>query len=615
MSRSRAGTLAVVAGLGGLLSGCGGGDSPTPAGPGDSIPPAVVADLLAVGGAPGVVILTLTAPGDDDTAGRAAGYELRWHPCPADPADWSLWDTRPALPAPGPAGAADTLRVDGLAPDTVAIFRLRTVDEAGNWSGPSNPVIATAADRHDTTPPAAIGDLDRWASDGRSVTLVWSAPGDDGPYGAAAAYACRFAETPVTEENWDAAEAVPLPADLCPGPAGARDRATVTGLAAGSAYWFAVRTRDEAGNWSGVSNSLRAVTERFRTWYVTPDGTGDAATIAIACVDSARPGDVVLLAPGRYTWTNQGAADPRYGMITFLRDQAGFTLRGEAGADQTIIDAERQGRVFFFQGISPGSDVNTTCEGLTITGGDAYQSELGEFDGGGVEIHLCSPTFRNCVFRGNRADYGGGFAQCGVGSPILIDCLFEDNQAEAGGGIGLYTYSSFPEIRGCVLRRNTAALGGGGLYAGRVTLTMTDCLVHGNGTADKGGGLYLVELGAGSRLEGCTVADNAAATGGNLRLAEPSRLTVTRSIFAFATSGGGIRALGANVLAMGCCDVFGNVGGDDLPAGLVDLGDLFALDPLFRAATAGDYTLAPGSPCAPSAAPHGTNCGLIGAPQ
>jgi len=476
---------------------------------------------------------------------------------------------------------------------------------SGDDPSPTGPV--------DSTPPAAIPDLVRWASSDHSVTLAWTAPGDDGREGTAAAYACRYAAAPITDATWEDAQVVPVPDDCAPGPAGSRDRLTVTGLAAATTHWFAVRARDEAGNWSPVSNALDAVTERFRTWYVTPDGTGDAATIAIACTDSAQPGDVVLLAPGRYTWSNQGSEDPRYGMITFLRDQAGFTLRGEAGAPATIIDAEGRGRVFFFQGVTPDANINTTFDGLTITGGDAYQSPLGEEDGGGVEIHVCSPTFQNCVFRGNRASYGGGFAQCGVGSPIFIDCVFEENEAEAGGAIGLWTYDSYPEVRGCVLRRNTASRAGGGLYAGRVTLTVTDCLVHDNTAADKGGGIYLVELGAGSRLTGCTVVRNAAPMGGNLRITEPSALTIERSIVAFAGAGGGIAAFGANDLSVGCCDVFGNTGGDDLPAGYVDLGQNFALDPLFCALADSDFALAPDSPCAPTAAPYGIACGLIGA--
>ena len=78
---------------------------------------------------------------------------------------------------------------------------------------------------------------------------------------------------------------------------------------------------------------------RARTWRISPDGTGDAPTIQ-AGIDSAIAGDVVLLAPGTYTWTQQQATLP-----SMLRLAPGLTLRGEAGAPATILDAESVGRV------------------------------------------------------------------------------------------------------------------------------------------------------------------------------------------------------------------------------------------------------------------------------
>ena len=80
-----------------------------------------------------------------------------------------------------------------------------------------------------------------------------------------------------------------------------------------------------------------------RTWYVKQNGTGDVPTIQ-AGIDSAGVGDTVLVAPGNYTWSNQGTGTD-YGMIPYYRDVSGFELRSEAGPEFTVLDAEGRGRV------------------------------------------------------------------------------------------------------------------------------------------------------------------------------------------------------------------------------------------------------------------------------
>lgn len=95
-----------------------------------------------------------------------------------------------------------------------------------------------------------------------SIVLRWTAPGDDGNTGRAAAYEMRFSESPVsgadTASWWSAAAtAGTLPT---PQSAGIRESFTVSGLDSGKTYYFAIRTADEVPNWSGFSNiSVRAV--------------------------------------------------------------------------------------------------------------------------------------------------------------------------------------------------------------------------------------------------------------------------------------------------------------------------------------------------------------------
>ncbi len=89
-------------------------------------------------------------------------------------------------------------------------------------------------------------------SQSRSVTLQWTAPGDDGWTGQARTYDIRFSRFPINQSNF--AYATHLNTSLIPGPSGTKEKLTIFGLTEGVNYFFAVRTCDESTNWSPVSN-------------------------------------------------------------------------------------------------------------------------------------------------------------------------------------------------------------------------------------------------------------------------------------------------------------------------------------------------------------------------
>ncbi len=88
-----------------------------------------------------------------------------------------------------------------------------------------------------------------------SVSLVWTAPGDDSLTGTATQYDLRVATSPIDETTWDTA--TPVASVPAPLPAGTTQRTVVHGLTQGVTYWFAIRTVDEAGNWSALSNVVQ----------------------------------------------------------------------------------------------------------------------------------------------------------------------------------------------------------------------------------------------------------------------------------------------------------------------------------------------------------------------
>lgn len=91
-----------------------------------------------------------------------------------------------------------------------------------------------------------------------SVTLSWTAPGDDGAAGTAAQYEVRLSTAPLDAANFAAATLVANPP--APLAAGTPQSMFVTGLQPLTSYWIAVRTADERGNWSPISNVVAFTT-------------------------------------------------------------------------------------------------------------------------------------------------------------------------------------------------------------------------------------------------------------------------------------------------------------------------------------------------------------------
>ena len=109
-----------------------------------------------------------------------------------------------------------------------------------------------------------------------SVILAWTAPGDDGWVGRAQAYDLRFSRYPITESNF--ATATRVNTSIIPGPTGTKETLTIFNLTSGVSYYFAVKTMDEVGNWSKVSNVA----------YV-PSGVAAVDGLGVTMLDFAAP--------------------------------------------------------------------------------------------------------------------------------------------------------------------------------------------------------------------------------------------------------------------------------------------------------------------------------------
>jgi len=125
-------------------------------------------------------------------------------------------------------------------------------DEVYGVAGGKSITLAQGANQ-DTMAPAAITNLAIANKDQSSVTLGWTAPGDDGQTHQAHQYQVRYYPAPINQDNWDTTFTVSSP--VSPGPPGTWQLQTIKGLEKNKLYYFAVRTLDEMGNVSAVSNT------------------------------------------------------------------------------------------------------------------------------------------------------------------------------------------------------------------------------------------------------------------------------------------------------------------------------------------------------------------------
>jgi parallel beta-helix repeat protein len=387
---------------------------------------------------------------------------------------------------------------------------------------------------------------------------------------------------------------------------------------------------------------VTGVNATARTWYILPDGSGDAPTIQ-AGIDSATAGDAVLLANGTY------AGD---GNREIYFNGKAITVRSESG-DPSLCIIDCQGNPTSehsgFHFVS-GESSESVLKGITVT--NAYYSQWG-----GVFCFGSSPTLADCIFSGNVAMLGSGMLCASNSSPVLTNCTFVDNTASNGGGGVLCNgssprfmnctfsdnvspqggamncYESSPTLADCIFSGNVAQNYGGGIYcSNNSSPTLTNCTFSHNEAQTCGGGVYSTNsssptltnctfsgnrggiLGGGMfciyssiTLTGCTFSGNEANLGGGI-YTNNSSTTLGNTIVAF-NIGDAVHCISSSV-SLTCCDIYGNSGVDwvDCIADQHGINGNFSADPLFCAPGSGDVRLSCTSPCVDR-----YGCGQIGA--
>jgi len=138
--------------------------------------------------------------------------------------------------------------------------RCTAFDALQAWSTTSGirGVNTASALEYDTVPPGSIVDLAVVGSGSSSVTLTWSAPGDDGAAGRARAYDVRYSIAPIDAGNIDNASQLSFPPR--PFDPGSQEVVEIIGLDGSTTYHFAVRAIDNVGNLGAISNATSSAT-------------------------------------------------------------------------------------------------------------------------------------------------------------------------------------------------------------------------------------------------------------------------------------------------------------------------------------------------------------------
>ncbi|MCA9755465.1 MAG: hypothetical protein KDA27_06665 [Candidatus Eisenbacteria bacterium] len=173
----------------------------------------------------------------------------------------------------------------------------------------------------DFVPPAAVEDLRIGTRTDSTLTLLWTSPGDDGEEGIAWLYDVRRSPEPIDSDSWD--QATPIHGEPGPSPAGRTQLFILRELDGGERVFFALRTEDEWGNVSELSN----VVEAEPLDRTSPGRVTDLAAAAV--------GPLTV----RLTWTATGDDGETGTASGYVLRYAEYELDASNFSSGTLVDA------------------------------------------------------------------------------------------------------------------------------------------------------------------------------------------------------------------------------------------------------------------------------------
>jgi len=219
----------------------------------DLIAPSPVQNLDGYSNQSGVLNIQFIATGDDGVEGDAYAYDFELTnsngdiisvnydtPNPFISGYWEYWPPIDSLPAG----------------ETVTIH-ITAIDEVGNRSTEATKEVAI----WESLAPATIGDLSISEVTTNSITLNWTAVGDDGLVGIADYYIIKISTEQITNSNWDDIDEYPN--SIQPANPGEIETFTVSNLLDNTTYFAAVKAVDDCENVSELSNVAAITTQQI----------------------------------------------------------------------------------------------------------------------------------------------------------------------------------------------------------------------------------------------------------------------------------------------------------------------------------------------------------------
>lgn len=333
-----------------------------------------------------------------------------------------------------------------------------------------------------------------------------------------------------------------------------------------------------------------------------------------SALDVAEFGDQIYVATGTYLPTQNGSRAASLRLISGIRVYGGF-LGGEQspedrppiGTAPTILSGDLNGND------GPlGASLNDNSRHvvrMTNVGAssllDRFVIQSGHADsnggaasrGAGALLENSSATLRDCRFTDNFASTRGGAVYIQGGRPSFVSCVLQDNEAlEAGGALAGVLWNG--SVESCIFRGNRAELGSAAFIAftePSMPVTFLNCLIADNvatGSTEAGAAAITIpDEDSVVRLDLCTIAGNFSTESEWAGVAFPfeNEFRAVDCIVFHNADGNGMQTAAAQLSPGGTC-TFSIVQGGYPGA------ENTAADPQFLNSTAGDYSLAPGSP-------------------